>query len=89
VSPSPCAGSAGLAGADRGQAQTWSQYQQEQLHTRDVNRVFGRARFLDPYHLQVEQTDKEPQTLAFNQTIVATGSEPVFLPQLKPDGRGC
>lgn len=69
------------------QAQTWSQYQQEQLHARGVNLVFGKAQFLDPYHLQVEQTDQEPQTLEFSQAIIATGSEPVFLPQLKPDGR--
>ena len=69
------------------QAHAWSQYQQEQLHTCGVNLVFGKARFLDPYHLQVEQTDREPQTLAFTQAILATGSEPVFLPQLKPDGR--
>ncbi|MDN5875040.1 MAG: dihydrolipoyl dehydrogenase, partial [Sinobacteraceae bacterium] len=52
---------------------------------RDVRTVTGRARFLSPHLLEVEADGK--QTIAFEQAIIAVGSEPVSLPDAPDDSR--
>ena len=61
---------------------------------RKVTVVRGYGRFLDPFHLQVEETAGEgqattgkTQTLQFKQAIIAAGSQAVRLPFMPQDPR--
>ncbi|GAB4132968.1 MAG: dihydrolipoyl dehydrogenase [Acidobacteriota bacterium] len=47
---------------------------------RGITYVQGRARFEDPQHLKIE--NGKPQSIAFRQAVIATGSRPSGLPGL-------
>jgi dihydrolipoamide dehydrogenase len=68
------------------QADGWSEHHERQLKERGVTLLSGKASFIDPQHVRVDREDNPSQTLAFDRALIATGSEPVFLPQIKPDG---
>lgn len=53
---------------------------------RKVNVVQGTGTFLSPHHVQVEY-DGKTQVIAFEQCIIAAGSEPAMLPGLPDDPR--
>lgn len=55
------------------------------LDTNGVAHLRGRGRFVEPGRLQVT-TDGEPQTVAFAQAIVATGSEAIVPADIGYDG---
>jgi len=46
----------------------------------------GRGRFLDNYTVQVKRNDEEVTRIHGENIIIATGSVPLFPPDLKPDG---
>jgi pyruvate/2-oxoglutarate dehydrogenase complex dihydrolipoamide dehydrogenase (E3) component len=69
------------------QAQAWSRHYQDLLKARGVTLISAMAHFQDSHHIQLEQDGTVLQDLAFDRAIIATGSEPIFLPQLKPDGK--
>ncbi|MDO4683153.1 MAG: dihydrolipoyl dehydrogenase [Lautropia sp.] len=61
---------------------------------RKVEIVRGYARFIDPYHVEVQltegtgqQTNGQQKVVRFKQAIIAAGSEPVQLPFLPKDER--
>jgi len=54
---------------------------------RKVTVVQGVGRFVDPYHLTVQDTDGKEQTLKFKSAIIAAGSQSVKLPFLPDDPR--
>ncbi|MBN2303379.1 MAG: NAD(P)/FAD-dependent oxidoreductase [Anaerolineae bacterium] len=58
----------------------------EQLEAVGVTIRVGAASFVDPRHILV-QTDLDEHTLPADVVIIATGSGPIFLPQVKPDGQ--
>jgi dihydrolipoamide dehydrogenase len=49
---------------------------------RKITYLRGTARFLDAHRLEVADLDDQRQVLAFDSAIIATGSQPVTLPQL-------
>src|SRR5437667_4567097 len=53
---------------------------------RAVNYIQGKAAFVDPKTLMIEQNAGGTQQLSFDHAIVATGSQPVSLPGLSVDG---
>jgi dihydrolipoamide dehydrogenase len=53
---------------------------------RKINVVHGTASFLSPHHVRVE-SDSGSQVIAFQQCIIAAGSEPATLPGLPDDPR--
>jgi dihydrolipoamide dehydrogenase len=53
---------------------------------RKVDVVYGEGRFVSPNHLEVS-TDGGPQVIAFQQCIIAAGSEPARIPGLPDDPR--
>ena len=68
-------------------AERWSDHQQERLAQRRVATMMGNARFLDEHHIQLVKQGDIGELLEFDRAIVATGSVPVFLPDIKPDGQ--
>jgi dihydrolipoamide dehydrogenase len=69
------------------EAERWSQHQHERLKQRGVTVVTGNARFLDEHHIQLVKQGDIGEILELDHAIVATGSVPVFLPDIKPDGQ--
>jgi dihydrolipoamide dehydrogenase len=53
---------------------------------RKVNVVQGTGKFLSPHHVAVEH-DGTTQVIAFQQCIIAAGSEPAMIPGLPDDSR--
>lgn len=64
-----------------------SRAQQEALIHAGVTLVQAVAAFESPHILRLEGEDGRQMRLEFDIAILATGSEPIFLPQLKPDGK--
>ncbi len=58
-----------------------------ELVSRGVRVVPGTARFRDSHTLEIEDGDHSRTELGADSIIVATGSVPVFPPDLKPNGR--
>ena len=52
-----------------------------------VEVIYGTARFLSNTELEVEREGKDKLTVKANHTIIATGSSPVELPNVKFDGK--
>ncbi|MEE4184506.1 MAG: dihydrolipoyl dehydrogenase [Gammaproteobacteria bacterium] len=53
---------------------------------RKVNVIHGVGRFLSPHHVEVDTADGK-QVIAFQQCIIAAGSEPATIPGLPDDPR--
>lgn len=68
-------------------SRSWSRLQSAGLERLGVRFVDGRASFADPHRLEIDAGDGSPATLEADAFVVATGSVPVFPPDLKPDGR--
>lgn len=66
---------------------TWSAHQMQLLLDRKVRVVRGKASFAAPDRLSVQRDGGESEVIPFDKAIIATGSVPVFLPTLKPDGK--
>lgn len=66
---------------------TWSAHQTQLLLDRKVRVVRGKASFAAPDRLSVERDGGESEIISFDKAIIATGSVPIFLPALKPDGK--
>jgi dihydrolipoamide dehydrogenase len=64
----------------------WSAQQERMLHELGVSLTHGTATFDGERSVTVTNGD-DSQTLTADRFIIATGSVPVFLEQLKPDGR--
>ena len=56
------------------------------LKTHGVNVVHGAARFTGSHTVEVMESDGRAQTLSAANFLIATGSSPVRLPGLNPDG---
>ena len=65
----------------------WSAHQVQLLLDRAVRVVTGKASFVAPDRLAIQRDGDESEVIAFDKAIIATGSVPVFLPSLKPDGK--
>jgi dihydrolipoamide dehydrogenase len=68
------------------QARAWSGHHEHQLRQHGVTVIAGKASFVDSQYIRVDREGAAMQTLAFDRAVIATGSEPIFLPQIKPDG---
>lgn len=71
----------------RAQAETQSQRQRRALSQAGVRLIEAVARFEDPRTLRLEFSTGHSEHLNVDRVILATGSEPIFLPGLKPDGQ--
>lgn len=71
----------------RAQAEAQSQRQHHALDQAGVRLLSAVASFENPYTLRVDFADGGSERLNFERAILATGSEPIFLPHLKPDGQ--
>ena len=69
------------------EAQAWSQRQTRQLAEAGVIVVAGKAKLTGPSQVVVEREGAGDQILSFENVIIASGSVPIFLPDIKPDGR--
>ncbi len=67
-------------------SQSWSDDQIAGLSQRGVQFLDGRASFLDSHRLRVIPDEARPTDLEADAIIVASGSVPIFPPNLKPDG---
>jgi dihydrolipoamide dehydrogenase len=65
----------------------WSAHQVQLLLDRKVRVVRGKASFAAPDRLTIQRDGGESEVITFDRAIIATGSVPVFLPALKPDGK--
>ncbi|MCP5363752.1 MAG: NAD(P)/FAD-dependent oxidoreductase [Hyphomicrobiales bacterium] len=57
------------------------------LEESGVKLVPGKAQFVDPHTIEVTPSEGECQRITFQQAIIASGSVPVFPPDIRPDGR--
>jgi pyruvate/2-oxoglutarate dehydrogenase complex dihydrolipoamide dehydrogenase (E3) component len=64
-----------------------SEAQASDLVSRGVRLVTGTARFRDPNTLRIDSGDRAPEEIEADAVILATGSVPIFPPDLKPNGR--
>lgn len=71
----------------RAQAEAQSQRQHHALDQAGVRLLSAVASFENPYTLRVDFADGGSERLNFERAILTTGSEPIFLPGLKPDGQ--
>jgi dihydrolipoamide dehydrogenase len=71
----------------RAQAEAQSQRQHHALSQAGVRLIEAVARFEGPHTLRLEFTAGHSERLDVERVILATGSEPIFLPGLKPDGQ--
>jgi pyruvate/2-oxoglutarate dehydrogenase complex dihydrolipoamide dehydrogenase (E3) component len=69
------------------QAREWSQHHEELLAGRGVRILPGSATFEDAQRLRVEHEGHDPVNVPFDSAIITTGSEPIFSPQIRPDGQ--
>jgi dihydrolipoamide dehydrogenase len=53
---------------------------------RKISVIHGAGRFLSPHHVEIE-SDGNKQVIAFQQCIIAAGSEPAMIPGLPDDPR--
>ncbi len=67
------------------QKHSWSEKQTALLKSNDIHLISGKASFTDLHTLNIE-TEEGHITHAFDKAIIATGSVPIFFPDLKPDG---
>lgn len=58
-----------------------------QLEQQGVTIVQGHATLDDPHRLTISNEKKENQVLEASWIVFATGSEPIFFPGVKPDGK--
>lgn len=65
----------------------WSRYHSELLSEKDVNVLFGRASIKTEGLLELRDEAGRRSEIAYEKLLLATGSVPIFLPQLKPDGK--
>lgn len=68
-------------------SQIHSDSQMADLTRRGVSMLNGEATFVGQHHLQVSPKEGAPTVLKADAIIVATGSVPIFPPNLKPDGQ--
>lgn len=67
-------------------SQSWSYRQTADLTQRGVQFFNGKATFQDLHRLRVTPAEARPTDLEADAIIVASGSVPIFPPNLKPDG---
>jgi dihydrolipoamide dehydrogenase len=70
-----------------GEAQAWSRRLAEELAQAGVAVVSATAKFAGPGRVDVTAAEGEGTALAFDKAVIASGSLPIFLPEVKPDGR--
>ncbi len=69
------------------QARAWHQHHRSLLENRGVAIVSASARFLDPHRVELSREGSDAEMMSFGTAVIATGSLPVFLPDIKPDGK--
>jgi dihydrolipoamide dehydrogenase len=69
------------------QARAWHRHSLSLLADRGVGIVSATARFLDPHRVELTREGADAGTMLFDKAVIATGSVPVFLPNIKPDGK--
>ena len=69
------------------QARAWHRHHRSLLESRGVAIVAATARFLDPHRVELGREDADAETMSFDTAVIATGSVPIFLPDIKPDGK--
>jgi dihydrolipoamide dehydrogenase len=69
------------------EAEAWSRWQVEQLARAGIAVVAGTAKLAGRDRISVGRDGGEAATLDFDKAVIASGSLPVFLPEVKPDGR--
>jgi dihydrolipoamide dehydrogenase len=57
------------------------------LESRGVGVVSATARFLDAHRVELSREGADAETMSFDKAVIATGSLPIFLPDIKPDGK--
>jgi len=70
----------------RALSQAWSEAQMADLSRRGVQFLAGTATFVSDHRLRVTLPEGSPTELEADAVIVASGSVPIFPPNLKPDG---
>jgi len=68
-------------------SEAWSTTLIDKLQTAGVQVVTGKASFQDYKSILVESQEGDAETISFDRALIATGSVPVFFPDLKPDGK--
>lgn len=68
------------------QARAWHQHHHALLEGRGVEIVSATARFVDAHRVELSREGTNAETMSFDKAVIATGSLPVFLPDIKPDG---
>ena len=69
------------------QARAWHRHHVSLLESRGVGIVSATARFLDAHRVELSREGADAETMSFDRAVIATGSLPIFLPDIKPDGR--
>jgi NAD(P)H dehydrogenase (quinone) len=85
--PVPSPDLSGLRERISRQAHAWSEHQRGRLSRLGVRVVSGKAAFTGSHRVQVEAEGAAPEIVDFDRAIVASGSEPVFPAQIRPDGK--
>lgn len=68
------------------EARAWSEHEAAALAAAGVRSIAGTASFTAPDRIAVRGADGASEEVAFDRAIIASGSVPIFLPALKPDG---
>ncbi|MFN2198661.1 MAG: dihydrolipoyl dehydrogenase family protein [Anaerolineales bacterium] len=69
------------------QSSAWSQTLQSELEAAGVHTMIGKAAFRDESSITIAAQLEAEEVVLFDRAIIATGSIPVFLPRIKPDGQ--
>jgi dihydrolipoamide dehydrogenase len=69
------------------QARAWHRHHVSLLESRGVGIVSATARFLDAHRVELSREGADAETMSFDKAVIATGSLPIFLPDIKPDGK--
>jgi dihydrolipoamide dehydrogenase len=69
------------------QARAWHRHHVSLLESRGVGIVSATARFLDAHRVELSREGADAETVSFDKAVIATGSLPIFLPDIKPDGK--
>jgi len=65
----------------------WGETQRQALQQAGVRVIYGVASFLHPHAVTVQAQDGSKQEVSLDVALIATGSVPIFLPSMKPDGK--
>lgn len=65
----------------------WHAHLAAELQAQQVQVISGKATFSKGRSVEVQADDGSTTRLSYDKAILATGSVPIFIPQLKPDGQ--